>query len=185
MLKRYRVLIALGIAIIGACNVLFCLQTFTLPLVSINNQPVTPMPVFNFGGSADYVEELAHQAIVTENTTFIADVCREGVIYGYAAFVLSTCERAVELEPRNAYYHDYRGVALLMMEDFAGALSDFQVYVAYLRQNNLYDSQYGAQRDRWIGDMQTGHDPLADCRQPETPQFLYCDGLFRNIIVTP
>jgi WD40 repeat protein/tetratricopeptide (TPR) repeat protein len=85
-------------------------------------------------------------------------LCRNGSLHGAAAEVLDACEHAVngaESEADKAYFRDSRGMARALTGNVAGAIEDFQAFVA-----QTTDEKAKAQRQQWIEALQKGENPF-------------------------
>jgi WD40 repeat protein len=118
-------------------------------------------------------EQAIQWASETDSAYLSNDICGAGSLYGFAELVLLTCERAVELEPDNAEYHDRRGLARALTGGYAGAVEDFEFTVerwkerleeiegAYMpaesKQDILEDVQ---KREAWISKLEMGRNPF-------------------------
>ncbi|MEE9234886.1 MAG: alpha/beta hydrolase [Candidatus Acidoferrales bacterium] len=87
-------------------------------------------------------------------------LCWQGSLWGYAAEVMPACEQAVALAPDNGNIRDSRGLARALTGDLAGAIQDFQAFVAFTQNERAR-----AQRQEWI-------DALREGRNPFTPEVL-------------
>ena len=68
---------------------------------------------------------------------------------------MTACEQAVALAPDNGDIRDSRGLARALTGDVAGAIADFQTYVAWTS-----DEQLRAQRQGWIEALRRGENPF-------------------------
>jgi tetratricopeptide (TPR) repeat protein len=82
-------------------------------------------------------------------------LCWRGSLWGHAAEVMEACEHAVALAPDNGDIRDSRGLARALTGDHAGAIDDFEVYVARTRSD-----RGRAQRLDWIAALQSGENPF-------------------------
>jgi tetratricopeptide (TPR) repeat protein len=82
-------------------------------------------------------------------------LCWFGSLHGHAADVIDACEKAVALEPEDGRWRDSRGLARALSGNRAGAIEDFQAFVAWSK-----DEQYRGQRQRWINDLRAGKNPF-------------------------
>ncbi|MEH1957254.1 nSTAND1 domain-containing NTPase [Nostoc sp.] len=74
-----------------------------------------------------------------------------------AADVLSACEKAVALAPKDGNIRDSRGLARALTGNIQGAIEDFEAYIA---QSDDKDSK--AQRQRWVKDLRAGKNPFTE-----------------------
>jgi WD40 repeat protein len=86
-------------------------------------------------------------------------VCWHGSLDGLAEIVLPACDHAVQLAPGDGTLRDNRGVARALTGDFAGAIEDFEYFVAWSKGNELYE-QYGRRREVWISELEAGRNPF-------------------------
>jgi len=82
-------------------------------------------------------------------------LCWRGSLWGRAAEVMEACERAVALAPDNGNIRDSRGLARALTGDRAGAIDDFEAYVARTRSD-----RGRAQRLDWIAALRSGENPF-------------------------
>jgi serine/threonine protein kinase/tetratricopeptide (TPR) repeat protein len=87
------------------------------------------------------------------------NLCWFKSLAGQTEAVLEACERAITLDPENATFYDSRGLARALTGDKQGAIEDFQVYVAWLKENNRYEPN-GPKRDAWIAALEAGENPF-------------------------
>lgn len=89
------------------------------------------------------------------------NLCWFGSLWGYAAEVFEACEKGVELAApeRRAGNRDSRGVARALTGDYAGAMEDFEVFVAWTKENGQYE-HYRAKREAWIAELKAGRNPF-------------------------
>ena len=84
-------------------------------------------------------------------------LCEYGVQYGEAMTVISACDTAVALAPRNVRVRDSRGVARALTGDTPGAIEDFQASI------EATDSAEGKkQRQGWIDALKKGENPFTE-----------------------
>ena len=74
---------------------------------------------------------------------------------GHAAEVMAACEQAVALVPDNGGARDSRGLARALTGDVAGAIDDFEAYVAWTGNDRAR-----AQRQDWIVVLWSGENPF-------------------------
>jgi hypothetical protein len=72
---------------------------------------------------------------------------------------MDSCERALSLSPDDGAIHDSRGLARALTGNTAGAIEDFNVYIAWAKQKGL-DRKDIAQREEWIATLQAGRNPF-------------------------
>ena len=82
-------------------------------------------------------------------------LCWRGRLWGRAAEVMEACDRAVALAPDNGNIRDSRGLARALTGDVAGAIDDFEAYVAYTGND-----RNRAQRQGWIDALRAGQNPF-------------------------
>jgi tetratricopeptide (TPR) repeat protein len=92
------------------------------------------------------------------------NLCWNGSLNQKAELVQDACEQAVSLagEDKVAIYRDSRGVNRALLGDLAGAIEDFEAYVAYLAyyKDNPALIEDMAQREGWIEALKAGRNPL-------------------------
>ncbi len=82
-------------------------------------------------------------------------MCWFGSLLGHAAEVMAACEQAVALAPDHGDIRDSRGLARALTGDVAGAIDDFEAYVAYTGND-----RNRAQRQGWIDALRAGQNPF-------------------------
>jgi Flp pilus assembly protein TadD len=82
-------------------------------------------------------------------------LCRYGSLHGQAAEVMSACEKAVALAPKNGEFRDSRGIARAMAGDKQGAIEDFQAYIKWTDSDKEKKRRLG-----WIDALRAGKNPL-------------------------
>lgn len=82
-------------------------------------------------------------------------LCWNGSLWGHAADVMAECERAVSLAPGDGGIRDSRGLARALTGDVAGAIADFEAFVALAGGDRAR-----AQRQDWIVALQSGKNPF-------------------------
>jgi uncharacterized protein with WD repeat len=82
-------------------------------------------------------------------------LCWLGSLHGHAADVIDACEKAVALDPENGGSRDSRGLARALSGNRAGAIEDFEAFVAW--SDNEEDR---LKRQRWINDLRAGKNPF-------------------------
>ena len=95
-------------------------------------------------------------------------LCSLNNLWEYAADVMSACEKAVVLEPRNAIYRYNRGVARAITNNVSGAIDDFQTSIELTNQvQPLTDSareglkQLRLHQQGLIEALRLGQNPMA------------------------
>jgi hypothetical protein len=83
-------------------------------------------------------------------------LCWNGSLWEHAADVMAACERAVELAPDHGGHRDSRGLARALTGDVAGAIDDFEAFVAWTGGT----TRDRAQRLDWIDALRAGEDPF-------------------------
>ncbi|NES46624.1 MAG: hypothetical protein F6K20_36810, partial [Moorea sp. SIO2C4] len=85
-------------------------------------------------------------------------LCWFGSLHGYAAEVMDACEKAVAKAPKSYKgYQDSRGLARALTGDTAGAISDFQEFVDWTRNDKSK-----AKRQKWIDELRAGKNPFTE-----------------------
>jgi tetratricopeptide (TPR) repeat protein len=102
-------------------------------------------------------------------------LCWNGSLMGYAAQVISACEKAITVaNPQEKdLYRDSRGVAKTIMGNKQGAIADFQAFIQWTTSDRAkaYDDERNlqkrsAKRQIWIQDLQNHRNPFTpDLRQ--------------------
>ena len=83
-------------------------------------------------------------------------LCWNGSLWGYAAEVMAACEQAVALAPDHGGIRDSRGLARALTGDVAGAIADFEAFVAWAGSGH----RLSVQRQDWIVALQSGKNPF-------------------------
>ncbi len=78
-----------------------------------------------------------------------------GSLLGHAAEVMAACEQAVALAPDHAGIRESRGLARALTGDVAGAIDDFEAFVAWTGSDRSR-----AQRQDWIDALRAGQNPF-------------------------
>jgi tetratricopeptide (TPR) repeat protein len=86
-------------------------------------------------------------------------LCRFGSLGGKAADIIDYCDRAVKLAPDDGWIRNDRGVARALLGNYAGAIEDFNFFVAWSKANGFYD-QFGEKRKIWIADLKADQNPF-------------------------
>jgi hypothetical protein len=102
-----------------------------------------------------------------DNVWHLGMLCWYGSLAGRAADVMYACERGVELDPDNPVIRDSRGLARALMGDYAGAIEDFEFYVACARRDKVYEQNLGFKRDAWIVELEAGRNPFDEATLEE------------------
>lgn len=82
-------------------------------------------------------------------------LCWFGSLQEHAADVMTACEQAVALAAWNGGRRDSRGVARALTGDLAGAIEDFEAFVAW-----TLNDENRSQRQEWIDALRAEENPL-------------------------
>jgi acetyl esterase/lipase len=82
-------------------------------------------------------------------------LCWNGGLWGHAAEVMAACEQAVALASDHGGIRDSRGLARALSGNVAGAIDDFEAFVAWTQ-----DDRARAQRQDWIVALRAGENPF-------------------------
>jgi WD40 repeat protein/predicted negative regulator of RcsB-dependent stress response len=82
-------------------------------------------------------------------------ICWFGSLHQQATQVMDACEKAVILEPEDGDIRNSRGLARALTGDTAGAIEDFQAFIAWTDNDN-----HKAKRQRWINELRAGKNPF-------------------------
>jgi RsiW-degrading membrane proteinase PrsW (M82 family)/tetratricopeptide (TPR) repeat protein len=93
-------------------------------------------------------------------------LCWFGGLWGYAADVITACERAVELAPGHGGIRDSRGLARALTGNYEGAIEDFKFFVEWSKENSE-NEQYGVKREAWIAELEAGRNPFDEATLEE------------------
>jgi len=109
--------------------------------------------------SLTIVDSLARRAPQDRTTALdLNALCWWGSLAGGARQVLATCDAAVQAadaDTRTRIF-DSRGVARALAGDDAGAIEDFEAYIA-----GSTDAGAKAEREGWVTDLKAGRNPLS------------------------
>ncbi len=86
------------------------------------------------------------------------NLCWYGSLYNQAEISSFACDRAVELLPDDGDIRDSRGVSRALLGDFAGAIEDFEAFIAY--GQDYYSEDVLDLRRQWIEALQAGNNPF-------------------------
>ena len=86
-------------------------------------------------------------------------LCWQGRLWNHAAEVIDACEVAVQLAPEDGGIRDSRGMARALTGDFAGAIADFQAFVAWAPDHDHSDEVVD-RRHSWIEVLNNGGNPF-------------------------
>jgi tetratricopeptide (TPR) repeat protein len=112
------------------------------------------------GDLEEAVEDFAQAvAVAPEYANGWNNLCWFKSLAGQTEDVLPACEQAITLNPENGLYYDSRGLARALAGDLEGAVEDFRVYVAWLKENDQYGPN-GAKREAWIKTLEAGENPF-------------------------
>lgn len=107
----------------------------------------------------------AYQLVITEVPDYEIsgphwnNLCWYGSIWGLAEDVQYACDLAVEIDPVNGGKRDSRGIGRALIGDFAGAVEDFQYFIAWGAENNVPSAELEL-REEWIAALEAGRNPL-------------------------
>ena len=76
-------------------------------------------------------------------------------MWDHAAEVMTACDQAVSLEPENGDLSSRRGMARALTGDFAGAIADFETYVAWQLRDGLRE-----RAQEWLDALRAGRNPF-------------------------
>jgi tetratricopeptide (TPR) repeat protein len=110
----------------------------------------------------------AMMEVMLQGTTAIPDSwyaqterCWYGALFGHAAEVMDSCDRAIELSPpTEGWGYLLRGFARALIGDRQGAIADMTEGLARWHE---YESKYARQRqpwDQWLVALKAGQDPF-------------------------
>jgi hypothetical protein len=113
----------------------------------------------NSPAAAEDYAQLVAWTVETPEAYLNSLICWHGALDGLAEVVLPACEHAVQLAPGDGPLRDNRGLARALTQDYAGAIEDFEYFVAWSKENELYE-QYGQTREAWISELEAGRNPF-------------------------
>ncbi len=90
-----------------------------------------------------------------DNAGYWNTLCWNGSLLGHAGDVMTACEQAVALAPDNGNVRDSRGLARALTGDLAGAIVDFEAFVAGTSNNEARTQRLG-----WIEALRRGENPF-------------------------
>lgn len=108
---------------------------------------------------SDYMQA-THWAIDSGNADVSSVVCRQGSLDQFAKVVLPACEYAVELNSRNVFYRDSRGVARALVGDIKGAIADFSFVVQMANEYGDLSPEQIQERQHWLHELKEGRNPF-------------------------
>ncbi len=113
------------------------------------------------GALTAYTNALDIDPILEVSSNSWNTLCWFGSLSGYAAEVLKVCEQGVKLagRDRKAGNSDSRGIARAITGDYAGAIEDFNMFIAWSKENGQYE-EYGAKRKAWVTALEAGQNPF-------------------------
>ena len=86
-----------------------------------------------------------------------------GRIWHVEKAVMDACGRAVEMEPSEGEYRDSRGIARALIGDPAGAIDDFEFYIAWAKEQSAEANKDAIRRrEQWIAALRAGKQPFED-----------------------
>ncbi len=86
-------------------------------------------------------------------------LCWNGSVHGFAADVMSACDRAIDQAPglgRIPWIRDARGIARALTDDIEGALEDLEAFLAA----EIGSAEVRAQRQEWVAALRAGENPF-------------------------
>jgi CubicO group peptidase (beta-lactamase class C family) len=86
-------------------------------------------------------------------------LCIRGSVWGYVADVMYACDLAVSLAPKDSGLLFGRGLARALTNNNAGAIDDFEEYVAWTKERGFYDP-YGIEVEEFIVELEAGKNPF-------------------------
>jgi hypothetical protein len=123
-------------------------------------------------GQVQYAKLAYHEAKEWDSSLedsvgyFLSQLCRFGSFGGSPTDVMDVCNQAVELAPDDGWTYNDRGLARALTEEFEGAIEDFEFFVAWSRQNDLYE-QFGQRREEWITELKNKRNPFDEATLDE------------------
>ena len=87
------------------------------------------------------------------------DLCWQGTQYGFANYVMDTCEKAVELAPDNVGIRDSRGYARGVTGNIQGAIEDFEFVVKEANKQG-WGSDFIIERKGWLAQLHESENPF-------------------------
>jgi len=105
---------------------------------------------------ADYTQSLQ---LNPQNGIAYNRLCWVGSLSDKASTVIYICNKAVELNRLSGVPYHSRGLARALTGDYTGAIEDFKFYIKWARLNGQY-KKTGAERERWITELQAGRNPF-------------------------
>lgn len=101
------------------------------------------------GAAAPIFAKAAAASLVSRDTAHLNSLCWDGGKAGYGKEVLPACNRLVDLSSGNVGYRDSRGLARALAGDSAGAIADFEAYIAK-RAHRAKDAEAVAKRRKVV-----------------------------------
>lgn len=100
------------------------------------------------------------EAMASQSVSRLNNLCWQGAIWGFAAEVLPSCDKALEQQPDLAHVLDSRGVAKALVGDFEGALEDLRAALAGAGES--WSEQLRSNRQAWVEALAAGENPLPE-----------------------
>jgi WD40 repeat protein len=132
------------------------------------NQAVTYALAGDTERASTAFEKVVESAIEANHAKLSNSICWRGSINRFPEIVLPACEQAVELAPdyEKGWYHHNRGLARALMGDYGGAIEDFQFFVEWSKENDIYE-QYSLTLEAWITELKAGRNPFDEATLEE------------------
>jgi hypothetical protein len=86
------------------------------------------------------------------------EICWNGSLYGAAGLALDACDAAVAADPEHGGIRNSRGLARALTGDVAGAIADFEFFVAWALETG--EGRNIEWREAWIAELRAGRDPF-------------------------
>jgi regulator of sirC expression with transglutaminase-like and TPR domain len=77
-----------------------------------------------------------------------------------ASAILAACDQAIALKTDDHELNGRRGVARAQAGDFAGAATDFALYIQWLTKHQADKGEIIAQHEAWLTTLEAGSNPF-------------------------
>ncbi|WP_434685150.1 nSTAND1 domain-containing NTPase [Pseudanabaena minima] len=133
------------------------------------------------GAIVTYNEAVKRNPNIKISGTSWNTLCWKGSIYNSASEVIFACNNAVNLEPDNLDIRQNRSIAKALIGDSNGAISEFEISLAKIYQENIevmlslrnrnYVVKYSyADQQGWLEDLKQGKNPFTETKLEEWRQ---------------
>lgn len=90
-----------------------------------------------------------------------SDLCWAGALNGLSQEVMPACEMALKLEPAVSFFHESRGLARTLTNDYPGAIADFTNAIRHAQTTGEGEDRIFMWQD-WLAQLQQGQNPFSE-----------------------